>query len=324
MRQEHMPHSITCKNCKATLDTQNMKEFLVCPYCESSYSVSDILNESDAVRSERIRAQTAREIETARMKDAVERERRDEEKTSVEKFKKGKFSKLLVICTVVCGILAAFELSDSFSFAGLIAATQAVLFLAATLMGRGIIPQKKKNQHVLLAAIALILFVPFVMFFGDNTQKNEKADTSPAYVQENPAISDSVSATDNSDSAVNGKATEKATETEEPTESEEPTADTEPTEEITQATNELRSDFKEAMDRYEAFMEEYCDFMEKYFASGGTDLTLLQEYAEYYAKYTEMLAEFVQWEGSDLNDAELDYYFEVQGRVTEKLAKIGY
>lgn len=116
-------------------------------------------------------------------------------------------------------------------------------------------------------------------------------------------------------------------ETEEKTEA--PTPEETTTEKETEENNDselvdgMRKEFKESMDQYEEFMDEYCEFMEKYANSNGTDISMLADYAKYLAKYSEMMKSFEEWEDGELNDAELNYYLEVQTRVTQKLLETG-
>ena len=91
----------------------------------------------------------------------------------------------------------------------------------------------------------------------------------------------------------------------------------------TAGENGLRKDFKDAMDSYEAFMNEYCDFIEKY-SKNPTDAQLMADYMSYMSKYDDLTKKFDQWGGEDLNDAELAYYMEVQTRVYDRLAEVGY
>ena len=85
----------------------------------------------------------------------------------------------------------------------------------------------------------------------------------------------------------------------------------------------LRKDFKDAMDSYEVFMNEYCDFMETY-SKNPTDPGLIADYMSYMSKYDDFTKKFDQWGSEDLNDAELEYYIEVQTRVYERLAEAEY
>lgn len=96
-----------------------------------------------------------------------------------------------------------------------------------------------------------------------------------------------------------------------------PAAETGPTAAETGTTG-MRPEFKEAMDAYEAFYDEYCDFMAEY-QKNPTDLKLVTQYGKLLTRMAEADAAFGKWEESDLNDAELKYYLEVNNRVMQKL-----
>ncbi len=102
-----------------------------------------------------------------------------------------------------------------------------------------------------------------------------------------------------------------------------PTATPEPTTNDTGNTdsNGIRSDFKAAMDSYESFINDYVDFYKKY-EENPSDLSLLADYADYMTKLSDMTSKFDQWESEGLNDAELDYWLEVQTRVNAKLVEV--
>ena len=80
-------------------------------------------------------------------------------------------------------------------------------------------------------------------------------------------------------------------------------------------------DFKAAMDNYEKFMNDYVAFLKKY-QSNPSDLGLLADYAKYMSDYADAVKAFEKWEDEDLNDAELEYYIEVQSRVSKKLLEV--
>lgn len=86
--------------------------------------------------------------------------------------------------------------------------------------------------------------------------------------------------------------------------------------------DDLRPEFKKAMDSYEEVMTEYCDFMKKYSESDGTDPKLLADYADYMSKYVEAVRDFEDWESGELNTAEMAYYLDVQNRIAKKLLEI--
>lgn len=89
-------------------------------------------------------------------------------------------------------------------------------------------------------------------------------------------------------------------------------------------SDDMDTDFKEAMDSYEKFMDGYIAFMKKYKESNGTDLSILTDYAKWMSDYAEVCEEFASWESQDLSAAELSYYLEVQTRVTQKLLEVAY
>lgn len=89
----------------------------------------------------------------------------------------------------------------------------------------------------------------------------------------------------------------------------------------TKLVNGLRSDFKAAMDSYEAAMDEYVAFMQKY-KKNPTDETILNEYSTYLNKYNDVVKKFNNWHSKDLNSDELNYYVDVQARVSKKLIAV--
>ena len=92
----------------------------------------------------------------------------------------------------------------------------------------------------------------------------------------------------------------------------------EPIKDKAELVDGMRPEFKEAMDSYEVFYEEYCKVIKKY-KNSPTDLTILAEYTGLMQKSVEMSKRFEAWDEGELNDAELKYYLEVNGRVTKML-----
>lgn len=85
--------------------------------------------------------------------------------------------------------------------------------------------------------------------------------------------------------------------------------------------DDMRPEFKEAMDSYEAFYDEYCEIVKKY-TQNPSDMELLADYTDMVSKAAEMSEKFEAWENSDLNDAELTYYLDVHNRVAKKLLEV--
>ena len=83
----------------------------------------------------------------------------------------------------------------------------------------------------------------------------------------------------------------------------------------------MRPMFKEAMDAYESFYKEYCEFMNNY-NQNPADMTLLVKYSEFLMKAQEMTASFEAWDETEMNDAELKYYLEVNNRVMQMLVDV--
>lgn len=80
-------------------------------------------------------------------------------------------------------------------------------------------------------------------------------------------------------------------------------------------------DFKKAMDSYEKTMNEYVKFMKKYSESDNS-LSMAADYAKYLKKYTDTMDKLDAIDEDSLSDADLEYYIEVSGRITSKLAEV--
>ncbi len=80
-------------------------------------------------------------------------------------------------------------------------------------------------------------------------------------------------------------------------------------------------DFKKAMDSYEKTMNEYVKFMKKYSESDNS-LSMAADYAKYFKKYTDTMDKLDAIDEDSLSDADLEYYIEVSGRITSKLAEV--
>lgn len=83
-------------------------------------------------------------------------------------------------------------------------------------------------------------------------------------------------------------------------------------------SDEIRPEFKEAMDSYEAFYDEYCDLLKQY-SQDPSDFTLLTKYADMMQKVGEVDEKFKAWDEKDMTTAEQKYYIEVSARITQKL-----
>lgn len=85
----------------------------------------------------------------------------------------------------------------------------------------------------------------------------------------------------------------------------------------------ISPEFKEAMDSYEAFFREYCEIIKQY-RENPSDAALLAKYSEYLVQYAETMSKLEAIDEDSLSEAELLYYTEVSGRITEMLLEVAY
>ena len=93
------------------------------------------------------------------------------------------------------------------------------------------------------------------------------------------------------------------------------------TEKTEASAAEISVEFKATMDGYEVFFDEYVDIVKRY-TENPMDTTLLSEYTDYLARYSETLNAMNVLNDGSLTAAELAYYLEVHGRIMKKLASI--
>ena len=110
-----------------------------------------------------------------------------------------------------------------------------------------------------------------------------------------------------------------------------PEATPEPTETTTEepatddtSSEEVDPDFKATMDSYETTINNYCDFMEKYNNAGPEDTAaMLADYTSYLQQYTETIDGLNSINEDSLSAADLAYYIEVNGRISQRLLEVG-
>ncbi len=91
--------------------------------------------------------------------------------------------------------------------------------------------------------------------------------------------------------------------------------------ESSKTSDKVTTSFKETMDSYEQFMNQYVEFMKRY-SESPDDLDMITEYTEMLQKYNELTEKINAIDEDSLSSADLAYYLEVTGRVTEKLTEI--
>lgn len=107
----------------------------------------------------------------------------------------------------------------------------------------------------------------------------------------------------------------------------EPTETIETTEESAAddtSSEEVDPDFKATMDSYETTINNYCDFMIEYNNAGPEDTaSMLADYTSYLQQYTETIDGLNSIDQDSLSAADLAYYIEVNGRISQRLLEVG-
>lgn len=168
--------TMKCKKCDGDMTLSKDGKMMICPYC----GTTELVDESDAVKTERIRQDAYKEIESGkrqieseRLKHEIERDRAADDKELLKAFKKGKLSKILVIFAIISFLVAFVSLSGGFSIAGVIALAQGIIYTAAWLIGMQVFKVKFRKLYVLLAIIGFVLIIPFCGFTLNSPPSNQ-------------------------------------------------------------------------------------------------------------------------------------------------------
>lgn len=161
--------SLKCEQCNGTLTVDSDKTVLACPYCGHQ----SLIIENDAVTIERIKTSAHKEIEMEKIKSndrlhqmQNEKEQRQEINAQVEKFKKGKFGKFLIVVFLLSTVSIYFYFCSGHILAGILSLIQAVCFGSAWCMGMNIIKEKKRYIHILVAIVGIVLIIPTMRSCG--------------------------------------------------------------------------------------------------------------------------------------------------------------
>ncbi|MGM9625798.1 MAG: DUF6591 domain-containing protein [Eubacteriales bacterium] len=311
--------TLKCKRCDADMTISEDGKFLKCPYC----GAKELIDESDAVKIQKIRSQTYQEVEmgklkleSERLKHEIEMDKITLEKDQIASFKKGKIGKALFIFAIISLITSFASFGGGSPFAGFIALVQAVLYGTAWLMGAHVIKTKRKGMHILLAVIGIILIIPFLAAVGGS--ENETNDIKTSSDNNSVYTSDLLDGTITSSLEEESENTEKVVEKSENTEKQEtPESTADKTSSV--MIDGMRKEFKDAVDSYEKFFDEYIAFMEKYENSDNA-LSMIADYTKFLTQYADMMEKMDALGDEDMNDVEAAYYIEVTGRIYQKLA----
>lgn len=155
--------STNCPNCGGKLAVDSSKETVECLYCGTNFPTSAVINESDAVRIEKIKSKTYKDVEMKKIEHEKEQSKNKAEKDEIEAFKKSKFSKVLLVFFAIAVIF--FFASETF-FAKLLSLVQAGLFIISWLMGIKVVKEQRKGLRIILAIIAFVLIIPISSIDG--------------------------------------------------------------------------------------------------------------------------------------------------------------
>ena len=131
---------LRCKNCNATMEVDASKQEAVCPYCGAKEKILD----SDAVAVEKIKSNTYKEMEYARMEKEEKQNVKNQKEQEKKAYSKSFLSKFTIIMMFICLICTFTAFGSKHILAGIIALIQTVIFAVSWLMGKQIIGENKR------------------------------------------------------------------------------------------------------------------------------------------------------------------------------------
>lgn len=158
---------LRCEHCGGTLEIDDDKEVISCPFCGSK----SIILDNDNVQIEKIRANTYKEVEFAKLKKQSEEEKRISKKEKVNEFKKGKIAKLLKVGLIVSLLLSCYNFLNGKIFSGIVAGIQTICCFGALCLGYQLIVMKSKRTYFILLLLSLLLIIPNVLLNKSNKAK---------------------------------------------------------------------------------------------------------------------------------------------------------
>ena len=165
-----------CENCGASLKVNANLEKITCNYCGEEILIDDEATKIKRVEEAKLKARKENhEQELKERNDLFEQELKEkkmkDEFNSVEKFKKGKSSKILLISFIFA--LLFFYSFDNF-WIKCLAVIQAISFISAWLMGMKILKEPFWGAKTVIIIIGFALLVPMVNINDDSTRNSSK------------------------------------------------------------------------------------------------------------------------------------------------------
>lgn len=175
---EQKVQTLNCSSCGAQLKVDDFQETVTCEYCDTTFSVAELLNESDELRIEKNKNRAyvevekgKREVESEYLKHKIEQEKVKEKEDAIKKFKKSKLGIALIIWTVISAFFCLVSFGNGDIFGSLIAVAMVALSVLSWLMGAQIVNEKKKGLHVICAIVAFALIIPYFKILNKPTEK---------------------------------------------------------------------------------------------------------------------------------------------------------
>lgn len=165
-----------CDSCGATLDVNKNLEKITCNYCGAEILIDDEATKVKRVEDAKLKARKDNHEQSLKERnDLLEQEVKEkkikDELNSVENFKKGKFSKVLLVFFAIA--ILFFFIGDGF-LVKFLTIVQAGAFIGAWLMGMKIIKEPFKGLKIILAILGFVLIIPIINTGGDTTSYDEK------------------------------------------------------------------------------------------------------------------------------------------------------
>lgn len=172
---------LKCENCGATLEVDSNADKIVCKYCKSEMLIDDEATKLKRIEEAKLKARQEnheqemkerQELHDIEMKERMEKEEEEEAK----RFKKGKFRIIIIVCAILDVFFCISSFKSGKILAGILAAVMAGLLIWVYLMKARIVKENKKGLSMIVAIIALLLFIPYMGLrnIGSSNQ-NEKA-----------------------------------------------------------------------------------------------------------------------------------------------------
>lgn len=167
---------LKCGNCGANLDVNDSLEKIICNYCGTEILIDDEATKLKRVEDAKLKARKDNHEQSLKERnDILEQEVKEkkvkDELNSVDNFKKGKFSKVLLVFFAIAVLV--FFIGDGF-LAKILTLVQASAFICAWLMGMKILKEPFKGFKIILAILGFVLIVPIINTGGEPTSYDEK------------------------------------------------------------------------------------------------------------------------------------------------------